>query len=210
MGRPVVDLSGEHFGKLEVIRFAYTRNGHAYWHCHCACGEDAVVRADALRAQDTCGVARKHISDRSERFWSHVNKKGPDECWEWTATRHRQGYGLFYDVTPEGDRAGQRYAHIVAYELGVGPVPDGKEIRHSCDNPPCCNPNHLELGTHQENMEDRSKRNRTNITKITFEQVGEIRRLAQEGIPQTEIARQFEISASNVSCIVSRKTRRVG
>ncbi len=83
-------------------------------------------------------------------FWTWVGIGDPDECWEWTRMR-RQGthpYGLLY----VNNR--QRRAHRIAWELANGPIPDGIEVCHRCDNPPCCNPAHLFLGTQRDNMDD--------------------------------------------------------
>ena len=92
----------------------------------------------------------------SARFWSKVDIRGPNECWPWTANRHSRGYGLFHlmKINPSNTTT----AHRVAYMLSVGPVADGAEVRHSCDNPPCCNPSHLSVGTHKDNMADRKAR----------------------------------------------------
>lgn len=80
------------------------------------------------------------------RFWSFVDKKAPDECWNWKGSGTR--YGVF-SVKSRG-----RFAHRVSYEINKGPIPDGKCVCHKCDNPKCVNPNHLWLGSHSENIKD--------------------------------------------------------
>lgn len=99
--------------------------------------------------------SRIRRSDPVERFWCKVNQRGPSECWEWQGTRSTRGYGLF-SYNGRSVRA-----HRFAYEHRVGPIPAGAEIRHRCDNPPCCNPAHLEVGTHDENMADMVERKRS-------------------------------------------------
>ena len=89
------------------------------------------------------------------RFWSHV-ERGPD-CWEWTARRDKDDYGQF--AISKGKSA---VAHRVAYSLSVGDIPDGMFVCHTCDNPPCCNPEHLWIGTNQDNMDDMVRKNRAN------------------------------------------------
>jgi HNH endonuclease len=78
-------------------------------------------------------------------------------CWEWNGNRHRNGYGMF-----DAKNLGYVHAkaHRVVYEHRVGPIPDGLELRHTCDNPPCVNPEHLLPGTHAENMADMVERGR--------------------------------------------------
>lgn len=81
------------------------------------------------------------------RFMVKVNFADPNECWEWTANRLPAGYGQF-GIT----RDRKVYAHRYAYELWVGPIPEGLELDHLCRNKCCVNPSHLEPVTHAENM----------------------------------------------------------
>jgi hypothetical protein len=80
------------------------------------------------------------------RFWSKVEgADSPDECWVWMANAPH-GYGQFW---LDG---GQRYAHRLAYEYVIGPIPEGMELDHRCRNKLCVNPAHLDAVTHGENM----------------------------------------------------------
>ena len=94
----------------------------------------------------------------AERFWEKVAKAGPDDCWLWTASKTRDGYGQI-----ARDRAQGRplSAHRVAYALAHGLDPLTMEVvvvRHKCDVPACVNPAHLEPGTHADNAQDRRRR----------------------------------------------------
>jgi hypothetical protein len=80
-----------------------------------------------------------------ERFWAKA-RKGVD-CWEWTGFRLDSGYGRFMDA-----KRGVLYAHRVAYELSVGPIAPGLVVDHTCRNPSCVNPKHLDAVTQQENV----------------------------------------------------------
>lgn len=83
-----------------------------------------------------------------ERYSSNGN------CWEWIAGKDKNGYGRIWYNDQNAT------AHTVAYSVFVGPIPEGLHVRHTCDNPSCINPDHLELGTHADNMRDKSIRKR--------------------------------------------------
>lgn len=92
--------------------------------------------------------SRRWANKPVDRFWENVDIRGEDECWEWRLARTSLGYG---DL-----QWGEHtvYAHRVAWELTNGPIPDRMCICHHCDNPPCCNPAHLFLGTQRDNVQD--------------------------------------------------------
>lgn len=92
-------------------------------------------------------------ADAREIFMTRVEKM-EHGCWEWRGAINDHGYGI---VRCE-DRA-QR-AHRIAYRLFIGHLADDVEIRHSCDNPPCVRPEHLDIGTHDDNMRDGVERSR--------------------------------------------------
>lgn len=122
-----------------------------------------------------------------ERFWAKVDTSG--ECWEWQAFRDPNDYGRFE----------KRLASRVAYELTNGAIAQGLHVLHSCDNPPCCNPAHLFLGTHADNMHDMAVKGRThfhggnsqNRAKVTEGQVREIRVRYVRGAPIKALAREY-------------------
>jgi hypothetical protein len=89
-----------------------------------------------------------------ERFQSMVSV-GPG-CWEWVAAKDRDGYGQF-----KGN--GHVRAHRFSYDEFVGPIPEGLQVLHRCDNPSCVNPEHLWVGTNADNMADKCEKGRLDI-----------------------------------------------
>lgn len=91
------------------------------------------------------------------RFNSKVKAGDPDECWPWIAKAlAKYGYGRM-----TAGRGRYLRSHQVAWGLSNGMIPDGVVVRHSCDNPACCNPRHLEIGTQAQNIADTIARNRS-------------------------------------------------
>lgn len=93
----------------------------------------------------------------SERFWGKVDRRGPGECWEWTASRDQKGYGR---INIGGKHGTPVIASRVAFELTFRPLLPGECVLHSCDNPPCVNPAHLRAGTYRDNNRDTVLRGR--------------------------------------------------
>ncbi len=148
-----------------------------------------------------------------ERFWPKVDKRGPDECWNWTAGRNGVGCGALRVSSPPPRR--RVYAHRVSYEMANGPITDGLWVLHKCDNPRCVNPNHLFLGTVKDNSDDmvakgRDKRaitvRRAKVAKVTEADVLEIRARAADGERYVAIARDYPIGAKNVATICRRQS----
>lgn len=94
------------------------------------------------------------------RFWTKVDKRGPDECWPWIGCRNTKGYGTLSRSLGRRGRSQHYLAHRFSWEAVNGPVPTGLYILHSCDNPPCCNPAHLRPGSQQDNVSDMWDKNR--------------------------------------------------
>lgn len=90
-----------------------------------------------------------------ERFYSNISKEGnSNNCWIWIGLKNKAGYGRIR--MEYSDKTAHRYS----YELHYGKIPKGKIICHTCDNPPCVNPEHLYAGTYKDNAQDRESRNR--------------------------------------------------
>lgn len=157
----------------------------------------------------------------AERFWLKVDKS--DDCWLWTAGTDRKGYGMF-SVGGSRDDAGRRRnsmvgAHRYSYQLANGPIPDhasfhGLCVLHRCDNPRCVNPEHLFLGTNEDNVKDMDRKGRRiTSTKrgsahsqaiLTEKQVREIHAKYQAGgISQAALGREFGVSLATINHIMT-------
>jgi hypothetical protein len=151
-----------------------------------------------------------------DRFWSKVDRLGPDECWEWQRYRNPDGYGIFWHA-PSGSMV---MAHRMAYALARGGLANIKKpergaagvlVLHSCDNPPCVNPRHLSLGDNARNMQEAVERKRRRHlggaanpnARLTPTQVDAIRSsyTGKHG-DAMRISREYGISSGHVSKIL--------
>lgn len=145
--------------------------------------------------------------EQVNRFWAKVSRKDENECWEWTKTRVGAGYGLT-SVFLDGTRyTANRLAWAIANDQ---PVPAGMYVLHHCDNPSCCNPAHLYLGSQKENMRDMYQRGRRTAFArsrlLDVAQVIELRERYAAGEPTSAIARSYDVSISAVTRIGSGKS----
>jgi len=120
------------------------------------------MHAKRLRRYGDASVVKKlssrhHGVTLSDRLWARVVRGAPDACWEWQGATDKDGYGR---IGRGGRGAPNNPAHRVAFEISRGPIPYGLLVCHHCDNPPCCNPAHLFLGTHQDNQADKVAKGR--------------------------------------------------
>ena len=149
----------------------------------------------------TNNVQMKPVADR---LWARVEIRGPDDCWEWQGSKHWRGHGQI-GLGRRSDGLG--YTHVVAWQDANGrQVPAGMCIRHKCDNPPCCNPAHLEIGTQLDNLRDMFDRRRHSFgehhaTKLSESDVVVIKEKIRGGIPHRVIAGQYGVSRSMVGAI---------
>lgn len=147
------------------------------------------------------------MCELKDRILNDIRINKETECWEWQkAKRNSDGYGTttYLGITYS--------VHRLSYELFVSEIPPNKQILHSCDNPCCCNPIHLRIGTNYDNVQDRQKRNRQakGIThgrhKLTEEEIISIRNLYATGkYIQQDIADEFNVSRSHICNILKNK-----
>ena len=143
------------------------------------------------------GIPKKTLI---EQFMAKVSKEGPvkrealGKCWSYIGSCDQNGYGKF-----RKERWGTHYAHIWSYRHHHGPT-EGLVVRHKCDNPNCVNPDHLEIGTKNENAMDRLERNpMTCRRKITDEEAENILVLREAGYTYPELAEIADVHTATIT-----------
>ena len=140
-------------------------------------------------------------------IWKKIQKGSGDECWNWIGMVDGCGYGMM-KIKQRGYRT-----HRIAYELTYGDIPEGLCILHSCDNPACCNPKHLRIGTHKDNMKDMLDKGRRFKTekennpnhKLIQCQVDEIRILYSLGnTSYKKLGKKFHVTDVQIGNIVRK------
>lgn len=155
-----------------------------------------------MRHGDPTVTHRYRAGDHMARFRSKVAEM-PNGCHEWQAGK----LGKYGSFTVDG---GAKVATRWLWEQVHGPIPEGIQVRHKCDNPPCVNIEHLELGTQLDNSRDMVERGRslvgerTHTAKLTASEVAEIRQLVARGDQtKTAIAKAYGTTRQNVTHIVN-------
>ncbi len=160
----------------------------------------------------------KQNESLQRRFWSKVEKT--DGCWNWTGAtlpRKTGGHGQigFQRRVIGVHRISAMLHHLLTPDNVEFTLDSHFHILHTCNNPRCVNPAHLYAGTHKQNMEDLARAGNRRLprgdqhhgTKVTNQQVQEIRKLRQSGITRRIVAEQFGISITHVTRICNNKAR---
>jgi uncharacterized protein (DUF433 family) len=195
-----LDLTPILTGKAAASQF------HCIVRCHqCDC-EFSIGTADLRRGRGLfCSRAcsgKYRAASLEQRFWAKVKKT--DTCWLWTGYTTAEGYGQIQS----GNGEGVLLAHRVSWELHFGPLADGMNVCHDCDNPPCIRPDHLFEGTQKDNMADAALKGRIRNqypemeptrgsdhwnAKLTEDQVVEILNLRNQGLSYAKIAERYAV-----------------
>lgn len=143
-----------------------------------------------------------------ERFFNKV-VFGASDCWTWRGHVSRLGYGAF-------SLGMEKKAHRVSYALHNGPIPDGLNVLHKCDNRQCVNPDHLFLGTQKDNVLDMCIKGRHRsvplhgernpMSVLTWDKVRQIRDAVASGATQRSMCSFYGVSPMTVSRIIRRET----
>ena len=186
--------------------------------CRCDyCGKTFMVWRAWARRDPTIGSfcsmkclgLSKVIANPLDYLLAHRRIDASTQCWIWIGST-RCGYGRI------GINKSAKVVHRLSYELLVGPIPDGLCVLHRCDVRRCFNPDHLFLGTKADNNRDMIAKGRNRnlrgsahpMAKLTEDDVRDIRRLAKEGMTNTELANRFGIAEVTACHIVARRSWR--
>jgi hypothetical protein len=217
------------FTFIEEIRGEPNKKRKAKFMCYC--GNEFVTHIESAKNGRTksCGCMTEELQQKARtkyppkdfhesgvlkipfitpknihRFWSKVAlTANPNKCWIWQGCGQRYGGFGMGGATYKSNR--------VAYFIHYGQDPGDMEVMHSCDNPKCCNPAHLSLGTHYDNMRDMAdkgrvnKGSRVNTAKLKEEDIVKIRRMDLEGVNKKDIAKQFSVSSATIYSILTFK-----
>jgi len=147
--------------------------------------------------------------DDADRFWAKVDRRGPNECWEWKEYRDRDGYGAF-------NLGGRPYgSHRISLLLATGAIPDGMLACHKCHNPACVNPRHLYWGTPADNVRDMIEAGRERYlfgednpcSRLSWDEVRRIRDDYARGVlSQAKMGEEYGLSQRAISKVVRNET----
>lgn len=140
--------------------------------------------------------------------------KNDTGCWGWSGSISTAGYSLIFSNNKT------KWGHRFSYEIHKEPIIDGNLICHHCDNPICTNPDHLFQGTTRDNVRDcmakgrfkkvpdefKAKGEQVSSSKLKEKEVIEIKKMIADGLKNTEIAKLFNVTHKNISCIRLKKT----
>jgi hypothetical protein len=144
-------------------------------------------------------------TDETKRFWSKVDRSaGPEACWPWLGYRHKNGYGEFRM---------RNKRRIGAHRFAIGLIEAGDcknaVAMHSCDNPSCCNPKHISLGTQAQNQAEKVQRGRSltgarnPMATMSEATALTIKRRRKAGERYADIARDLDLSLGRVHKVVN-------
>ena len=171
------------------------------------CNKDFLTRKSIINAgygffcSLSCSITNRNYKLKSSAvdiFWSNIQKSIDTECWIYTKCISTTGYGRI--------QINRKFvfAHRFSYQLHFGDIPDGMFICHHCDNPPCCNPSHLFLGTSSDNSNDMAAKFRNDKgeehwnNKLNQTQVLEIKSLLKNGESVSNIANTYNVHVNTI------------
>jgi hypothetical protein len=162
--------AAQRYGSWITLHFSHLdKKREAYWLCRCDCGNQRAVSLRSLRRGQSlscgCQAGTKISIGRIARFGDPFTRYTVTAagCWEWQGRKARKmGYGVMHK---RGTRRDTMLAHRAFWEHYRGTIPAERCVLHKCDNPPCCNPDHLFLGTQRDNVHDMISKGRGRLQR---------------------------------------------
>lgn len=173
--------------------------------CACTCGNVVDRTLGHVMNMDYphCGCIRSPHDSAETRFWRKVQKT--DGCWLWMASKNKDGYGEFF-----GEAGKHISAHRFSYFIHYGEIPAGMCVCHECDNPSCVKPEHLFLGTVEDNRNDKLRKNRQMkgerfpLSRLKESQVLEIVELSRtRQKTMSQLAADYGVSNGTIGSIMN-------
>lgn len=165
--------------------------------------------AKRLKLTGTTDPGPKAQGSLGWRFWRKVDKKSPEECWQWIGGKAPNGYGR---IQRGGKKSPYLGAHRVSYEMHFGPIPDGMVVMHKCDNPSCVNPQHLSVGTFKDNTADMISKGRKINRPVRGERCGnavltaeKVRFIRRSSLTNAELSRLFGTAPNTIRSVRTGK-----
>lgn len=220
--KKIKDISNKKFGRLLVINFVKRENKKTYWNCLCDCGINKITTTLQLKSGDTksCGCIK---SPKGEVYKEKVKKRllkliiiNENGCWEWICSLDKAGYASTCYV--RNGRKITMKGYKVSYLVFIGEIPNDLWVLHKCDNRKCINPDHLFLGTCQDNHDDMRSKNRAcdykkalkgevnHKSKLKNQDILNIKNLNEKGLTGMEISKIYNVDSSTIYKILKNTT----
>lgn len=173
------------------------------------CGKRFKCKGSNWKRQKFCSrlcmyESYRHGPEKSLAEFMAKVRKAESGCWLWVGAHNQAGYGL---ATWEGKK--NQTAHRLSYRIHKGEIPEGLLVLHKCDTPPCVNPEHLFLGTKQDNADDKVAKGRQRagepLKRFKPDQVQAIRKRKAEGLTLEQVAAEFDTNYLTVWLICQRR-----